>query len=558
MSDRRVHTRWSQCGPVARAIARERMEGRIVNSGVRRSWRVAEGNYIERLEPRQLLSAVAVPRGGTITTTFATNGDAGANAVAVQQDGKFVVAGTAKDDLNGNAVVVRYNSDGTLDPTFGAGGKVSLPRGQQIDDVIDAIAIQGDGRIVAAGDHATVDGTNEFLHTLLVRLNSDGSEDQSFDSNAAAGFASLGHVLFQLKGLVIQPDGKIVASGSEVTGSGDPPLAVVRFNADGTLDQQFGAGGIVPTFLSPGQPIEEVTAMTRQGDGKILVGGFTVPFSGEGIKFAILRLNPDGSVDQGFGNGGRVYTSFTSQNDDLQGLSVAPDGKIVAAGWLDEGGALSVDAVARYNPDGSPDLTFGDGGKKTFSIHGNNYLNAVAVEADGSIVAAGSSADPTGYNVMTLVKLRPDGSFDSSFGTGGRTLTRIGKYSSGASSMALLADGGIVAAGDFASPLPDTGQLVSTRGEFAVGLFTADGKNDPTFGVPYDINHDAAVDFADLLILGQHVGKPGTFADGDLNGDGTVTMDDLLLLARNYGNTSATPLAGAAAATLQLRRRDTR
>lgn len=580
MSDRRVDTRWRKCRSLERAIARERLEGRLLFSGVvetatrdgvtparpdevrgrdhcRRKQCATWGRGVERLENRRLLSAAAVPRGGTITTLFPTNGAADADAVAVQQDGKFVVAGTAKDDLNGNAALVRYNPNGTLDGTFGTGGKVFLPRGQQIDDVIYAVAIQGDGKIIAAGDDANVDGLTEYLHFLLVRLNSNGTEDQSFDSNVALGIASLGRTVFELKGLLVQPDGKIVVAGSEITNTGNPPLVVVRFNADGTLDQQFGSGGFVGTSLVAGQTIEDVTTMTRQADGKILLGGYTVPAQAEGIKFGILRLNADGSLDQNFGSGGRVATAFTSDNDYIQALSVGSDGKIVAAGWLGEGGAFSHDAVARYEPDGSLDPTFGQGGKETFHINGNDDLNAAAVEPDGSIVAAGLSSDATGYECMTLVRLRPDGSFDPAFGTGGKAITHIGKYYSGANAMALLPDGRIVAAGEYAAgPLPGRGPSISTNDQFAVGVFTADGKNDPTFGVPYDINHDASVDFADLLILGQHFGKPGTFAYGDLNGDGTVGMDDFLLLSQNYGNTSAVPAGAAIAADSEpLRRR---
>ena len=120
--------------------------------------------------------------------------------------------------------------------------------------------------------------------------------------------------------------------------------------------------------------------------------------------------------------------------------------------------------------------------------------------------------------------------------------------------MALLPDGRIIAAGAFASPISGTGRDVTTNNQFAVGLFTADGKNDPTFGVPYDVNHDAAVDFADLLILGHHLGKAGTFAEGDLNGDGTIGMDDLLLLTQNYGNTSAVASGPPTATTVRRRR----
>ena len=514
---------------------------------LRRWW----GKSVERLEERRLLSAGALPRGGVITASFNTGGPADANAVAVQQDGKFVVAGTSQAVFGfgsvADAVLIRYNPDATPDPSFGTGGKVHLPRGPQNGDAVNGIAIQGDGKIVVAGDHGNVQGNSETFQPLLVRLNSNGTEDQAFDTNAATGFGSLGVNLGGLKVMLLQPDGKIVVAGPASGPTGDEEIAVVRFNSDGTLDSHFGAGGKVDAIFVAGGKTLGVTAIARQSDGKLVFGGFAVPVGANVIKFGLLRLNADGSLDQGFGTGGRVVTSLTSENDELQGLAVGPDGKIVAVGFLDEGGVVFWnDGMVRYNPAGSLDPTFGSGGKKSFNLGGNDTLESVSVESDGDILTGGSAAASSGFVGMTLIRLRPDGSFDAGFGTGGVSTTQIGKFYSGAKSMAVLDDGRIVAAGSYAA-----GPGVSTNDQFAVGLFTADGKNDPTFGVPYDVNHDGLVDFGDLLIIGQNYQKPGTFAQGDLNGDGAVGFDDVLLLAQNYGNASAFPAGGAAATDLR-------
>ena len=508
------------------------------------------GSYVERLEERRLLSAGELPRGGVITASFNTGGPADANAVAVQQDGKFVVAGTSQAVFGfgsvADAVLIRYNPDATPDPTFGTGGKVHLPRGPQNGDAVNGIAIQDDGRIVVAGDHGFVQGNGESFQPLLVRLNSSGTEDQTFDTNVATGFGSLG-TIGGLKVMLLQPDGKIVVAGATTGPAGDEEIAVVRFNGDGTLDRQFGSGGKANAIFVAGGKTLGATAITRQADGKIVVGGYAVPIGSNVIKFGLVRLNADGSIDQGFGTAGRVVTSLTNENDELQGLAVGPDGKIVAVGFLDEGGVTFWDdGIARYNPDGSLDQTFGSGGKKSFNLGGNDVLNTVIVQGDGGILTGGGAAVSSGFNGMTLIRLRPDGSFDPAFGTGGISTTQIGKFYSSVKSMALLGDGRIVGAGNFAA-----GPDISTNDQFAVGLFTADGKNDTTFGVPYDVNHDGSVDFGDLLAIGQNLNRPGTFAQGDLNGDGAVGFDDVLLLAQNYGNTSAFPAGGATATVLR-------
>lgn len=498
--------------------------------------RRSHGNGVECLEDRLFLSTVAAPRGGVVTSSF-TGGPADAYAVAVQQDGKLVVGGTAKQqlpgELDGSAVVARYNLDGTPDATFGTRGQFILPRGQNTDDVFSAVAIQQDGKIIAAGTHGIIHQGEEDPYTRLVRLNADGTVDQAFDSNVAAGIVSLGNSVLGLSGLVIQSDGKILVVAEISDAAGNPSAAVIRFDPDGTLDSRFGTGGLATASLARGEFTARPTAMTEQPDGKILVGYYALPPGSSGFKFGVLRLDADGSVDTSFGTGGRVVISFTPYNEQIQGLCVAPDGKIIAVGFLDQDGP-NQDAIARYNSDGSLDQTFGQGGKLTFGVASESTLSAVVAQADGSIVAAGQSDAG-----MTLVRLRPDGSFDPTFGSGGKSITQIANVSV-AESVALLGDGRIVAAGFAAN------QSAGVDDQFAVARFTAAGKNDPTFGVQYDINRDGSLDFGDLLVIAQNYGKGGAFADGDLNGDGAIGFDDLLLLAQHYDNASATAVDSSA------------
>jgi uncharacterized delta-60 repeat protein len=213
-------------------------------SKVRRSSSIS----FERLETRRSLSASPVPRGGVVTASF-TNGPADANAVAVQSDGEFVVAGEATSYGTSApttlGVVARFNVDGTLDAGFGSGGKVMVPGGP--DDTVSAIAIQDDGKIVIAGDHSAYIGPRDFSRPLLVRLNTDGSLDAAFNAAAAAAFGHLSESVWGLKGLVLQPDGKMVVTGYDFAADHGNRVAVFRVNADGSIDQTFGnAGESVP------------------------------------------------------------------------------------------------------------------------------------------------------------------------------------------------------------------------------------------------------------------------------------------------------------------------
>jgi len=497
--------------------------------------------FLEGLEVRRLLSAPPVPRGGVVTMSF-TNGPSDANAIAVQPDGKFVVAGEATTYGNFGqsirGVVARFNPDGALDGSFGTGGKVMVPGGPS--DTVSAVAIQDDGKIVIAGDNSAYIGGNDFARPLLVRLNRDGTLDAAFNATAAAAFSHLSESVWGLKGLVLQRDGKFVVTGYDFAPDHPNRVTVFRVNADGSIDQTFGNAG----ENVPGGPFNIPEALALEPDGKILVGAVAVLGSGRPAGFGVARLNADGSADLSFGSGGIAVLSLNTGDGILQALTTTPDGRIVAVGDVQLSNSYSDDAVARLTSDGSPDRTFGNNGRETFDIHLYDDLKAVAANVDGSIVAAGISADATGFECMTVVRLRPAGSFDPSFGSGGMVVTHIGRFYSGANSLALLPDGRAVAAGVYsAGPDPRRGNTI-TNDQFAIGLFTADGRNDTSFGVPYDINHDGSVDFGDLLALSQHFGKTGTFAEGDLNGDGQVAMDDLLLLAKNFGNASATPAGG--------------
>ncbi len=283
--------------------------------------------------------------GGQVTTDF--GGFDSAQAVAVQSDGKIVAAGSSG---GGDFALARYNADGTLDSTFGSGGKLTTDFGGF--DAASALAIQHDGRIVVTGRT----GSGDFA---LARYNGDGSLDSTFGSGGkvttdVGGFdAALG--------VALQSDGKIVAVGGGGSGS---DFVVARYSANGSLDSSFGSGGLVTTNLGG---FEAATAVALQTDGKIVATGST--FSSGFQQFVLTRYNTDGSIDSSFGTDGKVLTDFGLGSGFGGALVIQPDGKIVAAGR-----AGSDFVVARYNTDGSPDASFGSGGRATTDFGGATAL----------------------------------------------------------------------------------------------------------------------------------------------------------------------------------------
>ena len=261
---------------------------------------------------------------------------------------------------------------GDLDPTFGTGGLVitSFPgRG-----VATAVAVQADGKIVGAG------ATNGLGNALFAvsRFNEDGSLDGAFGTGGEVT-TSFGGTNDEALGVALQGDGKIVAVGFTNAG-GAYRFALARYNGDGRLDGTFGTAGQVTTSF--GGTFDVAGPVALQDDGKIVAAGVA------GGVFALARYD-DGSLDPTFGTAGEVTTSFGGAWDAAPSVALQRDGKVVAAGDTTNGVGGAQFALARYNGDGSLDRSFGTSGKVTTSFAGNDLANAVAVQGDGKIVAAG-------------------------------------------------------------------------------------------------------------------------------------------------------------------------
>ena len=391
---------------------------------------------------------------GDIDPTFGTQGvvrthfggfDA-ATAVAVQSDGKIVAAGVATDlGFNPIFAVARYDATGALDPTFGAGGKVEIDfyaSTLRVDLAIDA-----NGHIVVAGT-APPDPFG-FTDFAIARLTPAGALDATFGTGGKVVTDFYGHS-DEGNAIAIQSDGKIVVGGTARRGDlnqsvGIADFAVARYNADGSLDASFDGDGRVTTDVTGLDEFGNGVAV--QADGKIVLVG---AMSGD---FAVLRYDAAGTLDTSFHLDGLVTTDFVGEWDEAYAVVIQPDNRILvvggavvpnAIGWFQDF------ALARYEPNGSPDPGFGAGGEvlNDFSS-GGDVATDVLLQADGKIVAAGWVADPADIELLIdfgLARYDPNGAVDPTFGNAGRVITDLGYLDYG-QAVALHGDCRIVMAG---------------------------------------------------------------------------------------------------------------
>ena len=288
------------------------------------------------------------------------------------------------------------------------------------------------------------------------------------------------------------PDGRILLAGTShsTTENFDYDIALARYNPDGSLDQTFGNGGLVKTDFNE---MESARAVAIQTDGKIVVAGSISRFDGTS-DFAIVRYHEDGTLDSSFGQDGLVTTDFYNTDNFAADLAITPNGEIVVAGtvwWKTE--FLDGDfAVARYDSDGNPDMTFGDHGKVIMHSEIHEDLTAMVLNPKGQIVLAGArtSVPGEGYNIdFVLFRLNRDGSPDESFGIDGRVITDFSAVDT-LSDVALTPDGHIVAVG--------TVQHTPGRFDFVVARYDRNGRLDPSFGTGGSVITDFSMrdDFA--------------------------------------------------------------
>lgn len=376
--------------------------------------------------------------GTGIVTTPVSSGSSGAYDIAIQPDGKLVVAGHS--DFS-SFLIARYNSDGSLDTTFNNTGIVTT----SLDGFALGMTIQPDGKIVAVGS------SNNTI--ALVRYTITGSLDSIFNGTGIVT-TTIPNKTSYGRSLVIQPDSKIAVAGVLQNQSfSDTEILLVRYNSDGSLDPTLNGTGIVTTPIGIDA---KGWSIALQSDNRIVIGG---PSYGPPGSFTVVRYTTSGSLDVTF-NGTGIVTTTIGANSGVHSTAIQPDGKIVVSG-LSGGtspGKLTF-AIARYNSDGSLDSNFNSAGVVTTTLGpfpsglGTcECFTSVALQQNGKIVVAGitnSGTDPLfGYDLdFVVVRYNHDGSLDTTFKSSGVVTTSLGTIFDWGEAVAIQSNGKIVVAG---------------------------------------------------------------------------------------------------------------
>jgi len=394
---------------------------------------------------------------GKATTAFGPAHNMGKDLV-VQEDRKIVVAGEFENSPSDtNFALARYNPDGALDTSFGSDGKVVTSISSGGDNAF-ALAVQPDRKLVVAGFTDNGPATD----FALVRYDPNGSLDTSFsdDGKLITDLGSDREVAFDV---AVQEDGKVVAAGyswngNPLAGGTDDDIALARYNPDGSLDPTFsGDGKVITDFVGYA---DRAHAVAVEPNGKIVVAGSAASDDTGNDDFALARYDPDGSLDPTFGDDGKVVTHFgySSAFD----VAVQKDEKLVAAGFSSSRGTGDDFALAHYNPNGSLDATFSGDGKLATSFGSDDQAQGLAIQSDGKIVAAGYAPGSNKYLDFALVRYEPDGSLDTSFHNDGKVTTDFSGHSDQAEGVTTQDDGKIVAAG-YAHSTHDSSRFAVAR-----------------------------------------------------------------------------------------------
>lgn len=378
--------------------------------------------------------------GGIVTTSFGMYSLDEANDLAIQSDGKIIAVGYTAD-ANTNLDIfsmARYNSDGTLDNNFGAGGRVVTSVVADFNCRAVAVDLQTDGKILVAGyanDSNMTATQNGYF--AVVRYLSNGTPDSTFGSNGIASF-QIAAVLMPdvlLGDMLLQPDSFIVIGGLAYINMVDGDMVFMRLDPNGVPDTAFGTAGT--SVQAPPFGGANPTALALQQDGRIVVA--CLIDAGNHNDPMMTKLNTDGSVDLNFGISGFIFPSYGFSSAFL-GVSIQSDGNILACGFADTGAV-----IARFYDDGLADASFGTGGSVIIPI-GSQFdanFDDMIIQPDGKILAAGM-ADA----MFVLVRVTTSGVLDGTFGTGGIVQTQIGSsINDMAHAVELQQDGKIVLAG---------------------------------------------------------------------------------------------------------------
>ncbi len=364
-----------------------------------------------------ILSNFFYGQDGSFDTTFDLDGQLVAdingdwdscNDLLIQNDDKIIAVGTSGNDL----AVLRYEVNGSLDASFGTGG-IKLV-GLAGSPFPNKGVIQPDGKIIIFGS-LTSASPNELF---LAKLKSNGDLDSTFGNNGIV-LTNVGNDAQSAGGLKIQPDGKIIISGStENYSTWNSDILLMRFNNDGSPDNTFGINGQIVINVDEVEGIPTLDYgidILLQTSGKIIVVGSS---DISGSKLVLIRLNSDGSVDTTFGTSGYVFDFFSTTYDLFTCAALQDDDKIIVGGQ--SGGSNTKFPLIRFEANGAIDNSFGTSGKAMNTVDNfSAYANDIVIQNDGKIIIAGSVIDNTFNYAFAIARYNSDGSLDTSFDTDG-------------------------------------------------------------------------------------------------------------------------------------------
>jgi uncharacterized delta-60 repeat protein len=382
--------------------------------------------------------------GGQTIVDFGTNIDAFylANLI-VRPDGTIVLGGSAADADTGQFefAMAELTRNGSLKSSFGSGGEALVNFGTNFSPyLLGGFAVQPDGTIVLA---SAVNNNTTFNSDFAVaELTKDGSPNSSFGSGGQT-IVDFGPSVFAyyMANVVVQPDGTIVLGGHALTATGQD-FVVAELTRNGSPNSSFGNGGQALVDFGTNTYATLLNFVVRP-EGTIVLGGSLQNFSTGEQDFAVAELTRDGSANSGFGSGGKTLVNFGADTVgyNLANFVVRPDGAIVLGGsFIDfSSGIQYLNGVAELTPNGSLNTGFGTGGKTVIDLGANTifFLSSLAVQPDGTIVLSGA------LNTVVVAELTPTGTLNTSFGTGGQqTIDSLGGIPT--ANLAVMPDGAIV------------------------------------------------------------------------------------------------------------------
>ena len=427
-------------------------------------------------------------RGGIVITPF-TDFDSSIQSLLIQPDKKIIAGGSITKSGSTQFSLARYNIDGSLDETFGNSGQAITNYPELM--VMSSTALQADGKIIVAGN--LYNSSVSISRFVLVRYDSNGILDTSFGIDGRV-ITNISDKLDRIASVIIQNDGKIIASGATSDDATYSDFAMVRYNSNGTLDTSFGNNGVVVTSI---KAWDYANAITINNDNEIIIAGaisneFDINI-GFDYNFALTKFDKYGVLDATFGDGGSAIIGTTEANEKAFSVKVNTDGKIVLAG--EHHSSKYAFMLAQLLPNGDLDTSFGINGVVINSLS-NEFIESVAMQIDGKFLITEyhgtggcCSAD------IKLIRFLEDGNYDTTFGTNGVVTANFLNENNQANAIVIQDDGKIIIGGVSGNQIHSDYGLARFNSELA--LSTPDNQigNNTFSAYPNPVNQTVNLDF---------------------------------------------------------------